>query len=924
MTNFLEQIFSILPVTHRESIQQILEELRTNSIAETNREIQFEAQRLTSLIKDKEQIFAPILAIPQQRISSDDHNQNMESVFIDLQGLYKQTAHTGNIQKQQVASIQSDFNKARAAILKLINDARLFAIRSRSPEYDDVKLVNFNIARNSSRVRPIAQIDPESRLLKLPEILKVRNHLERRNSKLTNATVELLLSGQKGHLGTESGPSRATDSKTETFWAEVVFADVPIKQLYTRHGTTGGAPIVETVNGPIAKYNLEFSASEPINQVKILPFAPHPIKVLEITYRPTKSSEVRIPIKDFIVEESLDWIEYNFETVFASDIEIVFVQENYREFVIHIPKHVLYATDFLLRLVKKREDQLEQIPNLKDINLGGNHELYMEAINDLSNLLTSKNLEKSPSTEIDLAGKTILSIGETMVNFSPELKSLLEEVTSYTEQVPNETSNEIETLKKSEYIIGAREIQTNYVLYSPVGNYESEKFEPKTTISHVELEVDERHPSMPTKFGPQKNTSTEWEIEFSEDRRVPIYPTNHVVNGFLPVNGERLDVDFASRVGLSRFASQINFVVVRENNKLLTQSVHYTVVWSTDFQGRLQIAIHEDEFDQNKVYTIDYFAAQAAKQIDVLTRYDSKKLPLPDSFEKTDKDDKVRTKYAPYVNYGIVNSDDFMLQADVNSYRYSPPTGAYTTGLVEIYPNWTDDSFSYLPISGHITVSATGATGSNGDATVVADFGELNSTYLSDPYRYYLKINDLPGEIHELISIVDENRIEIKNTPVFPTGFIGNELDTSWVVGNILDYTGAGDTQLLTGYLRVPYSIHVVYKDGDSIYGFDNLNYDPVSVSVGGDRAKNITNYTDLEQPAFTVTDALDHEYEFIHDGKNIYFNQSISNTEIQVDYKWMTKYVKVNCTLRANKVVNPTVTPQVNEYKLLLNTTIL
>jgi hypothetical protein len=357
-----------------------------------------------------------------------------------------------------------------------------------------------------------------------------------------------------------------------------------------------------------------------------------------------------------------------------------------------------------------------------------------------------------------------------------------------------------------------------------------------------------------------------------------------------------------------------------ENKELLIEDSDYTVVWGSDFDGRLQITLEDRVFDRNKIYTIDYFASPKAKDIDVLSRFNSKRLPKPESYNDTDSDNKIVTQYFPFINYGIINSLDFELQEDINSYRYTAPTGQYATGLAEIHPNWVSNDGTFIPISGHVDVFAvTGVTG-------VADsnWGELISTYLSDPYRYYLKIDDLAGEIYELNRIIDDQQFSITEIPVLQTGFIGNEIDDSWVIGNILEYTGEGSVSTLTGYLQIPYSIHVVYKDGDEIFGFDNLDYTPIDVSVGGTKARNITNYVDLEQPAFTVSDSIDNEFEFIHDGKNIYFNRPAKSTEIQVDYKWMTKYVKVNCVLRANKIVNPTVTPQINEYRLLLNTTIL
>lgn len=915
--NLLKQIFSVLPEGHKEAIRTILETLRNSSLLSTDREVQFEARRLAEKIASDGIVSNPNRAVPLSVIDSAEHNANMEDSYIDLKSLYKGISHLGDIQNKERTLIDSEFNKARAGILKLINDARVFAIRSRKSEFDDIKLVNFNISRNTSKVSPIAKVDPQSRLLKLPEILRVRNHLIRRGTKLTTIEVEIKTDGQVGQLGKQFSPTLAVDSKLETFWAEVIFADSPIVTTYNRWGADQDGSMTNIVNGPIARMTISYSAPEPVNQVKILTFAPFPVKVLEITYRPTNSSLIRVPIKNFTVENSLDWIEYNFPEVFVSDIEITFAQENFRNYIIKIPKHVLFATDFLSRLLEERARNLGEITDVEDISIGGNHELYQEAISDLAELLTKKDLQKSPITEIDLTGKIIMSIGEVLANFSPDINQVLEEVSTYTDQLPEEQQGRIEIINKFEYIIGAREIETNYVVYSPIGNYSSEKFEPASTISNAQLEVDELHPVGNNGL---LETSTEWSLEFAEDRTVNIFPSNFVVDGFLPVVGERLDIDFSTKLGISRFSANLSFVTVREAGQLLVANVGYTLVWNDEFEGRLQITIDDAEFDRNKIYTIDYFAAARSKAIDVLSRFNSKRLPKPESFEGTDSDNRIQTSFFPFINYGIINSDSFSLDDNTKTYRYTEPTGAYTTGVVEIHPIWVDHSGQYLRISGD-NIIWTGNRPGFGSA----NWGELSEVYFTDPNAYFLSIPSVPSTIYEVLNRIDVARMTIDRIPVLSTGLLGNEIDTTFLVGNLLlDNDEVGYSGALTGILRIPYSLDVVFKDGDDVFGFDNLYYDPIDVKVGGQKATNITNYVDLEQPAFTIGEGSDNEIEFIHDGRSLYFNQTLPDVEIQVDYKWMTKYVRINCTLRSNKIINPTTTPQVNEFRLLMNTTII
>jgi len=909
----LSQIQRLITPGHREAIKKVFETLKAKSPFSSDREAQFEAKRLVNRVVDaqEERVFFPGLAESGVKISSDSHNQNMEGAFIDLNALYKETSNIGAIQTQQTESLLDDFAKARAAILKLINDARVFAIRSKFPEFDDIKLVNFNISRNTSKDSPTALVDPDTRTLKLPQLLKRRNHLERRGLRKTVASVEVLGQGQVGQLSRQFTPNRAIDSKRESFWAEVIYSDVVFQTVYNRYGPDATGSMVDIINGPVIRYKLSFTNIEAVNQIKILPFGDFPIKVLEITYRTTNSSLIRVPVPDFVQEESLDWMEFNFDTVFAADVEIVLAQETYRNLAIRVPKNVLFSTDFFLRLIESRTSDLNnQIPQLADVNVGGVSAIYDEAVSDLASLIDTRILEKTPTTEIDLAGKTILSIGEALVNFDPSLADLLEEATVYTDSLPKQFQNEIETLNKVEYIVGAREIEASYVIYSPIGNYSSEKFEPAATVTNVELEVDERHPVFRGPFGEFRRTSTEWSIEFSPERVVPIFPVNQVEEGFVKVRGEFLDVSTNTFTGLSRFRSQFAFANVRENDELLTPDVDYDMVWNDQFEGRLQIGIKEERFDRGKLYTIDYIGHPQSTAIDVLEKFNDKRLATPDIFENTGPDNDLDLSYFPYVNYGIINSDDFTYDSNADAWEYEAPTGAHTSGRAQITPTWLRNDGSIIQTqTGSVLVS--GISGLVDGPTV---WNQLDQDFFIEPYDYFLKITDVPGAIFNVKEILNDDSLELEDIPVLATGFIGDEIPFSSFIGDIT--TG--------GYINVPYSLEVVYRNAEQIFGFDNVLYQPVTVLVGGTPAKNITDYQNLEQPAFTIGTAEDGEFEFIHDGKKIFLNQPVVNTEVLVDYRWLTQYARVNCRLRANKAITPSITPQINELRMLMNTTIL
>jgi hypothetical protein len=1000
--NILKKISNLLPASQREAIKSIFTLIKRQYDVTNARRSEFEARRLLSKIAqgEKNKVLIPSLARSGAKISSEEHNDNMESAFIDLYGLYRQVAFINSVQDKQVTSIIDDFNKAKASVLKLINDARVFAVRSRTPEFDDIKLIDFNVVQNFSTLRPRAKVDLDTRLLKLPEVIKRRNALERRGLRTTATSAEVI-GAQKGKLGGAFPTANAVDTKPESFWGEVLYTEIPTQQSYNRATPDNNGVTSYTVDGPIVKFKLNFSSAEPVNQVKILPFGTDPIKILEITYKPSTASLIEYSIPDFVVEESLDWMEFNFETIFVSEINVILAQENFRELLISVDKSILYATDFLVRLQETRAKEIADIPNLKDTLIGGNSEIYEQALDDLSELMSYKELEKSPITEIDLAGQTVLSIGEVLSKFNPNLSSLVEEVSNFTDTLPASYKSDVVTLQRYEYVVGAREIECNFVVYAPLGSYESAEFSSASNIVNTEIEVDERHPVFSGAYGSFKKTSTEWSVEFASDRAAPIFPRNQVnANGECEIRDELVFFDLVTKSGETRFNAKYSAMQLFENGELLSTPNDYTATWLGG-NGKLGILVDTNRFDIKKLYTISYYASDASKSIDVQSMFSPKYISVPEIFEEVGPDNDILLSTYPYVNFSAINHPAFSYNTDENNYVYNPPINVITSGMIRAYPKWqgggvtlggtTGQPYVYGVQSGWFGYGSGNEpfTGANGGAWsfpgdigaavhAMPDFsGMLDTQYsynpASHPYSYYIQFKDIGGAVFRIIdfnpsvtgrlgldsgdvSVTGLNgdpgpgyggdytpysgRITLEQTPVMSTGLLGDSFSYAGFTGTTglsgygtssgnltKDVVYFNDGDNFDGYLTIPYKIFLAIepKKGGGIFGINgNFVYDPIDITIGGTKAKNITEYHKLQQNAFNLAGNIDGEYEFIHDRRTIYFNQPISASEIQVNYQWMTKYVKIKGFLRANKIVSPTVTPQVNELRLLMHTSVL
>ena len=130
--------------------------------------------------------------------------------------------------------------------------------------------------------------------------------------------------------------------------------------------------------------------------------------------------------------------------------------------------------------------------------------------------------------------------------------------------------------------------------------------------------------------------------------------------------------------------------------------------------------------------------------------------------------------------------------------------------------------------------------------------------------------------------------------------------------------------QVKIGFINADYILGVGLNIGGRVFAFNDVTYKPIDVTIGGKEAKNITDYETLQHPAFSIASVTDKEYQFIHAGRRLYFNQPVQGIEIKVDYEWLTEHLKLLGKLRSNKVINPDETPKVDEIRILMNTTTL
>lgn len=927
MSNFLDKIISVLPETQKIAIKALIAARAKAGELLSNRSKQEEAQTIYNRIKTKlnKVLLNPKYVNPDDKISSTDINENMQDIYLDLNALYTSIDSISRTTSQQLVTLNSDYEKSKAAILKLLNDARIFALRKLHPEFNEVKLIDFNTSTNLSKKSPVASISPTSRTLQLKPLLTNRVQLTNRTERNTKIYTKTYSPGLKGDLTSSFPPENIVDQHPETFWATVILADSPISQLYEKNsGSDGNYQL--SVDGPVVEVYFKFSHIEKINTIKILPFAEFPIKIIDVSYRSSANYKVLNSVKDFEQVSTLDWVELNFDPVLASEVRITIAQENYKKSSYLLPRSVIINTDIFQQILKLRTQKaLGSSVFDSDFSLSQLRSLttYDSAIQALQELYATNNLDITLQPAIDYYNDFNLLLKLLYTDISPEtIKYLMD---AENRQQPSDSDLVNET--KYEYLLGLREVEISYQLYYPTSIYESDKYVPQATVSQIEIDVDEVHTEFQTSWQDNyKKTSVEWTVDLGQGRLIPIHPKNLIdSNDQIPaVLDERLFFDLTTNKAYTRLGSYYASPYrVKKNGDLIPPEAYYTQR-ITGAIPKIEVSLSGTWFDVNSTYSIDYAVDPSSYSLSILDTFTSEPLVSPDLFTSVGPDNQINLSKFPFINYEIINSTGLFTNDDSNTWVFQTPQVDIASGHAFFYPTIVDSVGNVLQtgsITGYIVTGHWGDRSGEAISTLAGN-PNLSLSYFSEingiDFGYFIKIMD-DSNYTEILSFGSNNSF-ILDKPII----VSEEQCQTWDTNSPGNVLSGQITSPVTGYLRTEYVIGVGVKSDDEIYTISNTSYTPLTVLVGGSEAQNITNYQTLQHPAFSIANNKDRDYQYIHAGNTLYFNQKITDKEIRVEYNWITDYLKIIGLLRFNGVVNPELTPRVNEIKIFTNNLVI
>ena len=432
----MDKIISVLPRAQKETIKAIVAQKAAAGTLSSIRSRQQEAAQTYNRIKGRlgGLLLDPSYAVPGEKISSEDFNKNMEEVFLDLNSLYRSIISVEKRSRDEAITLNSDYLKSRGTIEKLINDVKVYSLQKLNPDFNEVKLFDFNASSNSTKKLPAAEISSDVRLLQLKPARKNRLHLSDRVTRNTKLYTKTFTRGDRSNLSVSFPPENMVDQKLETFWGTIILADGPVSQLYEK-GTNSGVTNQINIDGPVVEIYLKFSHTEKINNIKVLPFSEFPLRIIDVGYKPIASAQIFNPIKTFEDVTSRDWVELNFEPILASEVKITVAQENYKLSSYLLPKSLVRGTDLFNRILKQRASKIYS-------NYVFDSDLVLYALN------TRKAFDEAVSTLQDLYSAYSLDVTvDPTIEYYNEVKETIEE--AYRELTPLQV-NEVTQLYTSD------------------------------------------------------------------------------------------------------------------------------------------------------------------------------------------------------------------------------------------------------------------------------------------------------------------------------------------------------------------------------------------------------------------------------------------------------------------------------------------
>lgn len=606
--------------TQQDVIIQILDNKYKQGIIKSEVEYQQELMKLSARLTEKEPIFE--VRVQEGVTDADNYNENFVDIYIDTCTVFNQINQIDNAINKHQSLNQSTTNNLSLRI-KAIGDeiSRLESLID-SQETSDMFIETFQNNNGIEKDQSYYINDHKVKLDTNREAITLSclesNNLLISKSGKSLAKIKIIKQLGGGLLrarNPEHNLNKAIDSSPDTFWAEDILTDSPIKVPLN-------SEFYNIQHGAVCAIEIEFDYINTFNEISLVPFCEYPMEVVAIkSYKSnldTEGYEIVSPYKtdpELRNQESTNTIIYQFPDVTAKRIQVILNQQHYVRTQITTSIQESSLTELMFNTSSKEDTDIKMDkdiifkPTYHDkIEIDPNWALYLNSIQGIDSDL------------------------DTFINSKEQNK----------------------TISKYQYTYGLYDISIRNNKYQNTGVYYSSVIS-TNNIKTVAVKATEIHPKLPVTG--DIVTSIEYYISHI------VNSTTNVWHNILPLGSEtimneRLFPTINNRgeyQAIPRF-NMCSVINVKSNGSLLYAYTDYTL---TD------TGVLFKKNNNSAIYTLDYKTDTDAHIVDFVKL---KSINVGTPFEEiipnvtsqeylgTDKKGKIKLDYFTYVNRDKLNS----------------------------------------------------------------------------------------------------------------------------------------------------------------------------------------------------------------------------------------------------------------------------
>lgn len=630
--SYLESYYDLMPISQRSRLLNIIQ--RRIGDSGTVPDAAATQDQLTELIAQlKKPLGSPMIqlrkAVKFGKLSSKDYNDSMDEAYVDLGALYQQNNKISKTIKVHELINDAAVADVTSALQKLENDIIVSKIiKENKSGITDVVFNSFYKDDNVSTDQSIkTSTNVFSNSIRLP-IGVNQSSLYVGGSMLADIELHRYGGGIRGILDTEEHlKEMAIDGDPQTFWAEVILTDEPIKQTYDG----------ETVFGAVCEVEINLFRADLINHIRIDPFANYPLDVIRLLYKSSENSEwAEIDIQE---TSSTSLIEFDFPEVLAKAVKVVLNQKNPSINSYKIPKRVINNAKMWQQIVDREysisTDTTTTVQATQDmIDYITGWQAYVDAHKEYEKTLKEKRAvadsDASMSESIfDAATEEINKAGNPGASNALKLDVY---------KKPQDITNELVEVRKYEYLYGAYEIDVKRIWYIEKGEYISPAYTPNGTVLQASISVSDVQP---------QKTSIEYSVTTRPGEWKNILPSGNYISG------ERVLIDSNTLSGTLRFPCSGSIDSFYRNSIEMPSSEY-----SYDSDNTL-VTVASGWYTGSSSFTADYEPDGIGDLVPSGTIVDFSEDPLNESTEtfsgSQSRQYKVELSHYPFPNFNIIN-----------------------------------------------------------------------------------------------------------------------------------------------------------------------------------------------------------------------------------------------------------------------------